>query len=261
MQNWYYQYERGGKTVIEAVSTPSISGLQFSHVHEQIIIPHLCTSGVSTLEAVRQAEEAEGVTPLPAVHIAESVTIDGVRYSLDSGDNEPTPTVPKPEGPVLCLLTREHLPQAAAIWNSVVEEGTSFPGDELLSDEQAWEMFQAQTASVCAVDGDEVVGVYILHPNNFGRCGHIANASYAVKAGLRGRGIGRALVTDCIRQAKAHGYRGLQFNAVVSTNTPAIALYIKLGFRIIGTVPGGYRYADGSYRDTLIMLKTWTDMP
>jgi ribosomal protein S18 acetylase RimI-like enzyme len=221
----------------------------------------LCASGVSTLEAVRQANEADGVMPLPAVHIAESVTIDGVRYSLDSGDNAPPPTETTPEGPVLRLLTREYLPQAAAIWNSVVAEGTSFPGDEILSDEQAWEMFQAQTASVCAMDNGEVVGVYILHPNNFGRCGHIANASYAVKAGLRGRGIGRALVLDCIEKAKTHGFKALQFNAVVTTNTAAIALYIKLGFRVIGTVPGGYRYNDGGYRDTLIMIKTWADRP
>jgi ribosomal protein S18 acetylase RimI-like enzyme len=80
-----------------------------------------------------------------------------------------------------------------------------------------------------------------------------------VRADLRGRGVGRALVLDCIERAKVHGFRGLQFNAVVSSNTGAIALYLKLGFRIVGTVPGGYRYKDEGFRDTLIMIKTWAE--
>ena len=257
---WYYRYERGGHTVREAVSTPKIPGLEFSHVRDQVIIPHLCSCGVSCPDTVRQTDETDDITPIAAVLIAESVTVNGLKYSLDIVNPQPPqPAAPESEGLVLRPVTWAELPEAAVIWNSVVAEGTSFPGDEILNDEEAWAMFEAQTASVCAVDGDEVVGVYILHPNNIGRCGHIANASYAVKAGARGRGVGRALVEDCIRQAKAHGFRGLQFNAVVSTNTAAIALYIKLGFRVIGTVPGGYRYKDEGYRDTLIMIKTWAD--
>lgn len=120
-------------------------------------------------------------------------------------------------------------------------------------------MFCAQTQTVCAVADDEVVGVYILHPNNIGRCAHIANASYAVKAAARGQGIGRMLVKDCLLRAKKAGFRGLQFNAVVVTNTTAIALYLKLGFKVLGTVQGGYRDKTGEYRDTLIFLKSWGD--
>ncbi len=160
-------------------------------------------------------------------------------------------------GLILKEIERKDLPQAAAIWNAVVEAGDSFPGDAILSEQQAWDMFCAQTKTVCAHSGDEVVGVYILHPNNIGRCAHIANASYAVKEGCRGMGIGRALVEDCIARAKQAGFRGLQFNAVVATNTTAIALYLKLGFAVLGTVPGGYRDKDGHYSDTLIFLKTW----
>jgi L-amino acid N-acyltransferase YncA len=260
MLNWHYKYMHGGKTVPEAVSTPEIPGLEFSHVCDQIIIPFLCSRGVSRLDSVQQSDEVDDVTPMPAVFVAESLTVNDRQYSLDIVNPQPPqPDAPQPEGLVLRPVTRAELTEAAAIWNSVVAEGTSFPGDEILSEEEVWAMFEAQTAAVCAMDGGEVVGVYILHPNNIGRCGHIANASYAVKEGMRGRGIGRALVEDCIEQAKVHGFRGLQFNAVVSTNTAAIALYIKLGFRVIGTVPGGYRYKDGTYRDTLIMIKTWTD--
>lgn len=247
----------------EAVSTPTIPGLTFEMVRDQLIIPHLCSRGISGVGALtfEQAKNAPGIEPLPASDIADSVTVDGVSFSLVTGYvHETAHAAPKKEGLILRPVTKEYLHDATSIWNEIVAAGDSFPGDELLNDEQAWEMFEAQTASVCALDGGELVGVYILHPNNIGRCAHIANASYAVKADARGRGVGRALVEDCIRQAKVHGFRGLQFNAVVSTNTAALKLYIKLGFRVIGTVPGGYRYKNEGYRDTLIMIKTWEDL-
>ena len=256
MPNWYYTYKHGGKTITEAIATPELPRLEFSDVCEQLIVPYLCARGVSAVDTVRQTAVANGTAPIPAVCVAESVTIRGVQYSLDSTEAKSQPSKTQ-TGISLRPVSREYLHQATAIWNEIVESGDSFPGDKLLSEEDAQTMFEEQTASVCAFDGDEVVGVYILHPNNIGRCGHIANASYAVKSSARGRGVGRALVEDCIRQAKAHGFRGLQFNAVVCTNTSAIALYIKLGFHIIGTVPGGYRYKEAGYRDTLIMIKTW----
>jgi ribosomal protein S18 acetylase RimI-like enzyme len=156
-------------------------------------------------------------------------------------------------------IAKADISQATAIWNDVVAAGDSFPGDQILSEAEAWGMFCAQTQTVCAVAGDEVVGVYILHPNNIGRCAHIANASYAVKADARGRGIGRMLVEDCLMRARKNGFRGLQFNAVVVTNTAAIALYLKLGFKVLGTVAGGYRDKSGNFRDTLIFLKSWGD--
>lgn len=91
------------------------------------------------------------------------------------------------------------------------------------------------------------VGFYILHPNNVGRCGHIANASYAVAAGWRGRGIGRRLVLDSLAVAGRMGFRILQFNAVVASNLAARALYESLGFRQLGEIPGGFRLPDGRY--------------
>ena len=154
-------------------------------------------------------------------------------------------------------IEQSDLHAAAAVWNEVVEEGKSFPGDKPLNDAEAWEMFCGQTQSVCAYQNGELVGVYILHPNNIGRCGHIANASYAVKREYRGQGIGRKLVEHCIARAKECGFRALQFNAVVASNTAAIALYLKLGFTVIGTIHHGYRLKDGAYCDTLIFLKTW----
>ncbi|WP_373482177.1 N-acetyltransferase family protein [Acetobacterium sp.] len=149
------------------------------------------------------------------------------------------------------------LKPATEIWNFIVTEANSFPGNQVLCEAEAAAMFAQQTETVCALSENEVVGLYILHPNNIGRCGHIANASFGVKPECRGRGVGRLLVEDCLKRSRDNGFKGLQFNAVVSTNYPAITLYLKLGFKIIGTIKEGYRLKDNSYVDTLIFLKSW----
>ena len=93
--------------------------------------------------------------------------------------------------------------------------------------------------------------MYILHPNNVGRCGHICNASYAVRRDVRGCHIGEKLVTHCLETAKTLGFKILQFNAVVRSNTYALRLYKKLGFVQLGIIPGGFRMKDGSYEDII----------
>lgn len=91
--------------------------------------------------------------------------------------------------------------------------------------------------------------IYILHPNNVGRCGHICNASYGVSADSRGLHIGERLVKDCVKRAKEQGFRLLQFNAVVASNIHARHLYERLGFEQLGIIRGGFRMPDGSYED------------
>lgn len=141
----------------------------------------------------------------------------------------------------------EDLPAMTEIWNEVVEDGVAFPQEECLTEESGAAFFSSQSfCGVAEVEG-KVVGLYILHPNNVGRCGHICNASYAVSKGLRGLHIGEKLVLDCIRQGKAHGFRVLQFNAVVEDNVHARHLYERIGFRQLGTIPGGFRKKDGTY--------------
>ena len=146
--------------------------------------------------------------------------------------------------------TEKDLPEMIRIWNEVVEEGIAFPQEECLDRETGKYFFDAQTYSGMAEDENaRILGLYILHPNNVGRCGHISNASYAVASEQRGRHIGEKLVRDCIRQAGLHGFRVLQFNAVVASNIHARHLYEKLGFRQLGVIPGGFRMKDGSYED------------
>ena len=137
------------------------------------------------------------------------------------------------------------------LWNQIVEDGQAFPQEEGLTEEGSRDFFSSQTYCGLAEDADtgSFLGFYILHPNNIGRCGHIANASYAVSSAARGKGAGRLLVEDSLAQGKAHGFRVLQFNAVVATNAGARHLYEKLGFVQLGTIPGGFRMPDGTYVD------------
>lgn len=146
---------------------------------------------------------------------------------------------------------KQDVPTLMKIWNDVVEEGQAFPQEETLTVQTAEEFFSSQSFTAAAVDNGEVVGLYILHPNNVGRCGHIANASYAVRRDMRGKQVGRRLVTDCLQRCRELGFRVLQFNAVVADNAPALSLYKSLGFVKLGVIPGGFRKKDGSYADII----------
>ena len=125
---------------------------------------------------------------------------------------------------------------AMNIWNEVVREGIAFPQDVELTENDADNFFQSQSFTGVAVNDEtrEVVGLYILHPNNVGRCGHICNTSYAVKSDKRGLHIGEQLVKDSLKVGAELGFRILQFNAVVATNSHALHLYERLGFTQLG---------------------------
>ena len=142
-------------------------------------------------------------------------------------------------------------PAMVEIWNEVVEDGIAFPQLDLLDENSGAEFFGSQT--YCAVaentESHEILGLYILHPNNVGRCGHICNASYTVSSKSRGLHIGEKLVKDCILKAYDNGYKVLQFNAVVATNVHARHLYERVGFKQLGIIPNGFRLKNGKYED------------
>ncbi len=144
---------------------------------------------------------------------------------------------------------KEDLPEMIRIWNEVVEDGVAFPQEEILSEETGEVFFAGQSYCGIAEEEGKVFGLYILHPNNVGRCGHICNASYAVSRNSRGKHIGEALVRDCLEKGKEKGFRILQFNAVVASNASARHLYEKIGFQQLGQIPKGFRMKDGHYED------------
>ena len=152
---------------------------------------------------------------------------------------------------IIRAYEKKDLEAMIQIWNEVVEEGIAFPQEELLNAITGEEFFAAQTYSAVAEDENshDIYGLYILHPNNVGRCGHICNASYAVSSKSRGQHIGEKLVLDCLCQAKKYAFKILQFNAVVENNTHARHLYERLGFIQLGTIPNGFRMKDGHFEN------------
>ena len=156
------------------------------------------------------------------------------------------------------ITIREYQKQDAAaareIWNEVVREGVAFPQLEELTEQEADGFFASQSHTGVAVDSDtgEVVGLYILHPNNVGRCGHIANTSYAIKSNWRGQHIGEQLVKDSLAMGARLGFRLMQFNAVVAANIHALHLYERLGFTRLGRIPQGFLMKDGHYEDIIL---------
>ena len=149
-------------------------------------------------------------------------------------------------------FTKNDLPEMVEIWNEIVEEGIAFPQEDKLNLKTADKFFSSQTYTGVAEDEGKILGLYILHPNNIGRCGHIANASYGVSSNSRGKHIGEKLVIDCINQAKLASFRILQFNAVVVSNIHARHLYERLGFKQVGVIPNGFRLKNDEYEDICI---------
>lgn len=155
---------------------------------------------------------------------------------------------------------KDDLPAMIEIWNEVVNDGIAFPQTDPLDDKSAEVFFASQSFTAVAEQNQNIVGLYILHPNNIGRCGHIGNTSYAVKSSVRGLHIGERLVKHSLVKAKEFGFRLMQFNAVVESNRSAIHLYEKLGFVKLGTIPGGFRLLDGTYANIILFYHTLQDL-
>lgn len=143
------------------------------------------------------------------------------------------------------------------IFSNVIKSGDTYvfdPGTpkELLS--RYW--FADYMDTFVAIDSDgEILGTYIIKPNQIDLGNHIANCGYMVSPKYQGRGIGKHLCEHSIAFAKGKGYLGIQFNIVVSTNTLAVTLWKKFGFEIIGTTPKGFRHKSLGFVDTYIMFK------
>jgi L-amino acid N-acyltransferase YncA len=134
-----------------------------------------------------------------------------------------------------------------AIFSEIVAAGRTYAYPEGLSSAESRPLWVEQPPgiTVVAIDDDGAVsGTAKAGPNRPGRGSHIATASFMVDSRRQGEGIGRALGSWAIEWARRAGYRGMQFNAVVETNVPAVQLWQQLGFRIIGTVPEAFDHTD-----------------
>jgi L-amino acid N-acyltransferase YncA len=148
-----------------------------------------------------------------------------------------------------------------AIWpflREIVRAGDTYTWDPDVTEERARELWLGAPPwrTVVAVDGDgTVLGTAKLGPNHMGPGSHIANASFMVDPARSGKGVGRALGEHVLGLARAEGYRAMQFNAVVETNTRAVALWRSLGFEIVGTLAEGFHHPDKGYVGLHIMYR------
>ena len=139
-----------------------------------------------------------------------------------------------------------------AIWpifRETVQAGETYAYDPATSTEQARALWMSRPpgATIVALDDGEVVGTAKMGPNREGRGAHVGTASFMVASRSRGRGVGRALAAYVVEWHRVHGYRGIQFNAVVETNTAAVALWESFGFTVVGTVPGAFEHPVHGY--------------
>ena len=155
------------------------------------------------------------------------------------------------------IIRRATAADAARIWKifqAVVAPGDtySFTVDCTERDAVAYFLGSGITAFIAEDDG-QVIGMYKLIPNRIGRGSHVANASFMVDPDAQGRGAGRALGEHCLDEARRQGYDAMQFNFVVSTNSAGVALWKKLGFEIVGTLPKAFEHATLGKVDAYVM--------
>jgi ribosomal protein S18 acetylase RimI-like enzyme len=120
---------------------------------------------------------------------------------------------------------------------------------------RAWIEVPQSTWVACNDDGT-LLGTYLLKPNQHGLGGHVCNCGYVVAPAARGRGVATAMCEHSQREALARGFRAMQFNLVVSTNSGAVRLWQSLGFSIVGTLPGAFRHRRLGFVDAHVMFKT-----
>ena len=145
----------------------------------------------------------------------------------------------------------------------VFRAGETFPHDPAITEaeaQQAW--LQQNQAVMVAVDvAGALVGTYYLRPNSLTLGAHVANAGYVVADHCRRQGIGSRLCQHSLNEARRLGFRAMQFNLVVSTNTAGIGCWQRNGFQVVGTLPGAFRHKQLGYVDALVMVQALVEGP
>ena len=148
-----------------------------------------------------------------------------------------------------------------AIFQELIASGDTyyFAAETSREDCRAYWFGPGMLTFVAIVNGERLVGMYRLLPNQRDRGSHVANASFMVSPAAQGIGIGKLMGNHCLERAKDQGYLAMQFNYVVSSNVGAVLLWKKLGFSIVGTLPRAYRHQQLGYVDVYVMYQLLDD--
>lgn len=148
----------------------------------------------------------------------------------------------------------------ARVWpffQAIAADGDTYTYPRDISLEQARSMWTTPPARCFVAERDgQVLGCYRLAPNQMGPGDHVANGSYMVAPQARGQGVASTLCEHSLEQARQAGFSAMQFNAVVASNTTAVRLWQRHGFRIVGQVPGAFRHAQLGPTDLYVMHRT-----
>ena len=145
----------------------------------------------------------------------------------------------------------------AAIILPVIEAGETYALDPQMGEAGALGYWMGEDRQTfVAEEGGEVLGTYYLRTNQPGGGAHVCNCGYMVRPEVAGRGIARAMCEHSMEEARAQGYRAMQFNFVVSTNLRAIALWERLGFSVVGRLPGAFDQPGLGLVDALVMYRS-----
>ncbi len=169
-------------------------------------------------------------------------------------------TTPPTDSPSPELLIR---PATVADWDAIWEivqaviataDTYAYPPD-MTRDEAFTTWMEAPAVTYVAEADEQILGTYFIKTNQPGQGSHVCNAGYMVSAAARGRGVGEAMGRHSLDEARGMGYRAMQYNLVVSTNAGAIRLWERLGFDIVGRLPGAFRHPDQGDVDALVMYR------
>ena len=152
-----------------------------------------------------------------------------------------------------------HMSDAPPIWRiigPVIRAGETYALDPDMTEADALAYWLGDDRETfVAQENGEIIGTYYIRANQAGGGKHICNCGYMTAAAAMGRGVARAMCQHSLDYALQRGYRGMQFNFVVSTNTRAVALWESFGFEIVGRLPQAFHHPKLGYVDALVMFR------
>ncbi|MES2938818.1 MAG: N-acetyltransferase [Pseudomonadota bacterium] len=152
---------------------------------------------------------------------------------------------------------QEDWPRLWQLLQTTFQAGDTYVFDDRTTEAQALDIWIRQPQVTCIAESEqgELLGTYILKPNQPGRGSHVCNAGYVVAPAARGQGVAQRMCAHSLEEAAASGYDAMQFNFVVSTNERAVRLWQHMGFAIVGTLPKAFRHASLGDVDAYVMYK------